>query len=153
MDVDEFGMNRPSQAQSLSQSQSSRQRAYSSESDDRSITPPADASRRLAIEQISGGRGRRISITEPDASPTKPREPLRTRAAAGTLGRQRNSAEVIERTVAAARKSPVRTRAALPSEFRSNTEGKRASWDGKRFSLDGKVRMFGLCFAHTYAYW
>ncbi|CCO26306.1 hypothetical protein BN14_00326 [Rhizoctonia solani AG-1 IB] len=138
MDVDEFGMNRPSQAQSLSQSQSSRQRAYSSESDDRSITPPADASRRLAIEQISGGRGRRISITEPDASPTKPREPLRTRAAAGTLGRQRNSAEVIERTVAAARKSPVRTRAALPSEFRSNTEGKRASWDGKRFSLDGK---------------
>ncbi|CAE6520497.1 unnamed protein product [Rhizoctonia solani] len=141
MDVDEFGMNRSSHApQSQSQSQSnSRQRAYSSESDDRSITPPADASRRLAIEQTSGGRGRRISINEPDVSPTKPRgEPLRTRAAAGTLGRQRNSTEIIERTVAAARKSPVRTRGALPSEFRSNTEGKRSSWDAKRFSLDGR---------------
>ncbi|KAG8690264.1 hypothetical protein FRC11_012817 [Ceratobasidium sp. 423] len=137
MDVDEFGVNRSSQAQSLSQSQS-RQRAYSSESDDRSITPPADASRRLAVEQTSGGRGRRISINEPNVSPTKPREPMRTRAAAGTLGRQRTSAEVIERTVAAARKSPVRTRGALPSEFRSNTESKRSSWDGKRFSLDGK---------------
>ncbi|KAL5635890.1 hypothetical protein ACGC1H_004629 [Rhizoctonia solani] len=148
MDVDEFGMNRSSQAQSQSQSLSqsqSRQRAYSSESDDRSITPPADASRRLAMEQMSGGRGRRISISinEPDDSPTKPREPLRTRAVAGTLGRQRNniqrnSTEIIERTVAAARKSPVRTRGALPSEFRSNTEGKRSSWDSKRFSLDGK---------------
>ncbi|CAE6520144.1 unnamed protein product [Rhizoctonia solani] len=137
MDVDEFGMNRSSQAQAQSQSQS-RQRAYSSESDDRSVTPPADASRRLAVEQMSGGRGRRISINEPDVSPTKPREPLRTRAAAGTLGRQRNSAEVIERTVAAARKSPVRTRGALPNEFRSNTESKRSSLDGKRFSLDGK---------------
>ncbi|CAE6512317.1 unnamed protein product [Rhizoctonia solani] len=140
MDVDEFGMNRSSQT--LSQSQS-RQRVYSSESDDRSITPPADASRRLAVEQTSGGRGRRISINEPDGSPTKPREPLRTRAVAGTLGRQRNNAqrnstEIIERTVAAARKSPVRSRGALPSEFRSNTEGKRSSWDSKRFSLDGK---------------
>ncbi|EUC67320.1 poly(ADP)-ribose polymerase PARP protein, putative [Rhizoctonia solani AG-3 Rhs1AP] len=145
MDVDEFGMNRSSQVQSQSQSSQSRQRAYSSESDDRSITPPADASRRLAMEQMSGGRGRRISISinEPDDSPTKPREPLRTRSVAGTLGRQRNniqrnSTEIIERTVAAARKSPVRTRGALPSEFRSNTEGKRASWDSKRFSLDGK---------------
>ncbi|KAJ1310116.1 hypothetical protein OPQ81_006863 [Rhizoctonia solani] len=96
------------------------------------LRPPADASRRLAVGQTSGGRGRRISINEPDVSPTKPREPLRTRAAAGTLGRQRNSTEIIERTVAAARKSPVRTRAALPSEFRSNTESKRFSLDGKR---------------------
>ncbi|CAE6459082.1 unnamed protein product [Rhizoctonia solani] len=143
MNVDEFGMHQSPQAQYQSQSQS-RQRAYSSESDDRSITPPADASRRLAVEQMSGGRGRRISINEPDVSPTKPREPLRTRAAAGTLGRQRNniqrnSTEIIERTVAAARKSPVRTRGALPSEFRSNTEGKRSSWDSKRFSLDGRA--------------
>ncbi|KAG8746594.1 hypothetical protein FRC10_004446 [Ceratobasidium sp. 414] len=119
-----------------------RQRVYSSESDDRSITPPADQySRRHVTDPVpptpAAGRGRRVSITEPNAN--KEREPLRTRAAAGTLGRQRNAGEaVIERTIAAARKSPVRARGALPSEFRSVTESKRATVDNKRMSLDGK---------------
>ncbi|KAG8700463.1 hypothetical protein FRC08_004691 [Ceratobasidium sp. 394] len=119
-----------------------RQRVYSSESDDRSTTPPADQySRRHVTDPVpptpAVGRGRRVSITEPSAN--KEREPLRTRAAAGTLGRQRNTSEaVIERTIAAARKSPVRARGALPSEFRSGTESKRASVDNKRMSLDGK---------------
>jgi hypothetical protein len=122
-----------------------RQRVYSSESDDRSVTPPADSySRRHVTDPVPptpAGRGRRISITEPKPSPTKEREPLRTRAAAGTVGRQRNSSEmVIERTVAAARKSPIRARGALPSEFRGGTESKRAIVDNKRMSLDGKVR-------------
>jgi hypothetical protein len=144
IDVDEFGMSKTSQV---------RQRAYSSESDDRSITPPADASRRYVADsthQISSGRERRISINEPQASPTKAREPLRTRAAAGTLGRQRNSSEIIERTVAAARKSPVRARGALPSEFRSSTESKRASLDNKRFSLDSKVSITTIYNASAY---
>ncbi|QRW00537.1 proteoglycan 4 [Ceratobasidium sp. AG-Ba] len=122
-----------------------RQRVYSSESDDRSITPPADPySRRHVTDPVPPTtpglrREQRISINEPGASPIKEREPLRTRTTAGTIGRGRNSSEaVIERTVAAARKSPVRARGALPSEFRSGTESKRALVDSKRMSLDGK---------------
>ncbi|KAG8743913.1 hypothetical protein FRC12_014924 [Ceratobasidium sp. 428] len=130
VDVDEVAINgnRP------------RQRVYSSESDDRSITPPADPySRRHVTDPVpptpATGRGRRVSITEPNTT----KEPMRTRAAAGTLGRQRDTSEaVIERTVAAARKSPVRSRGALPSEFRSGTENKRTLVDNKRMSLDGK---------------
>lgn len=129
---------------------SAQQGVYSSE-DDRSTTPPADAGRRHVTNPVpptpATRRERRISITEPQVSPSKEREPLRTRAAAGTIGRQRNSSEmVIERTVAAARKSPVRPRGALPSEFRNGSESKRAIVDNKRMSLDGKVRIVLLYF-------
>lgn len=142
IDLNEFGVNRNAQ-----------QGVYSSE-DDRSTTPPADSGRRHVTDPVpptpATRRERRVSITEPKTSPSKEREPLRTRAAAGTLGRQRNSSEmVIERTVAAARKSPVRPRGALPSEFRNGTESKRASIDNKRMSLDGKVCSTPLHFTTT----
>jgi hypothetical protein len=143
IDLNEFGVN----------GGGARQGVYSSE-DDRSTTPPADSGRRHVTDPVPPTPGirreRRVSITEPKASPSKEREPLRTRAAAGTLGRQRNSSEmVIERTVAAARKSPVRPRGALPSEFRNGSESKRASIDNKRMSLDGKVCSTPLHFIAT----
>lgn len=144
LDLDEFGRN---------EAGGGHQRVYSSE-DDRSTTPPADTSRRYIAEPVPptpARRERRVSITEANVPPSKEREPLRTRAAAGTLGRQRNTSEmVIERTVAAARKSPVRSRGALPSEFRSGTESKRASIDNKRMSLDGKVRIIFRCFLYQH---
>ncbi|KAG9124419.1 hypothetical protein FRC07_011705, partial [Ceratobasidium sp. 392] len=121
-----------------------RQRVYSSESDDRSVTPPADHySRRHVTDPVSlmsaaAGRARRVSITEPNTN--KEREPMKARPAAGTIGRAGGSRSA---TVREPRRTGLHSRWASEDTSGDMTESPRPRYERRGGSIESPLALTG----------